>query len=107
MAETPPSLVPSTAKPTLGERLRALFGLAPAAPKSPKELLEAELVPLVRSGHKPPRSKYYRHSENVFTSMEDYDVDRMVKDFAAKYPTLAETEVKDVVVQTIYFYYLR
>ncbi|HEX7654586.1 MAG TPA: hypothetical protein VF607_13845 [Verrucomicrobiae bacterium] len=107
MADTPNHPPAASAKPSLGDRLRALFGLQPAAPKTPKELLEAELIPLVRAGHKSPRSKYFRPSEAVFTRMEDYDVDRMVKDFAAKYPTLTESEVKDVVVQTIYFYYLR
>jgi len=53
------------------------------------------------------RSKYYVGPKGPYAALVDFDVDQLVEDFAARYPTIAKDDLRGVVGFALYLYYLR
>jgi hypothetical protein len=53
------------------------------------------------------RSRYYLQPTGKFAAMEDFDVDRMISDCRAAYPTVPAAELEWFVPHAIFLYYLR
>lgn len=73
-------------------------------PESPKEELEEIVKRIATAGHRKRKPKYYTQRHG---NVEDFDTDRMIEDFSAKFPTLSTDEVRSVVMQGILLWYIR
>ena len=68
--------------------------------RSLKDQLQQEI-------HKYSKSQYYLQSTGKYAAMEDFDVDRMIKDYRANFPAVPATEIEWFVPHAIFLYYLR
>jgi hypothetical protein len=66
--------------------------------------LDAEVVSEIRQG---TNSKYYAHPQKQFAGFEHFDTERMIDDFSKSYPMLPREGIKKVVMQAIYYNFLR
>ena len=57
--------------------------------------------------HRREESAYYRGRHGAYADLRDFDVDRMVADWAARYPEIPEDLVAGFVPFAVYNYYLR
>jgi hypothetical protein len=65
-----------------------------------KDTIQAEI-------HRARRSQYYAGSHGRYAALEDFDVARMVHDFADAFPQVPEAEIAAFVPFAVYLFYLR
>jgi hypothetical protein len=53
------------------------------------------------------KSKYYLRSHEKFANFKDFDTNRMIEDFSKEFPTVPKKEIQGMVMQAIYWHYLR
>jgi hypothetical protein len=57
--------------------------------------------------HNGRESRYYVGSTGRYAAMEDFDVERLIRDLAASYPDIPAAEVAAFVPFAVYLYYMR
>lgn len=65
---------------------------------------KAEVQSEIQQGH---RSCYFVGSDGPYAAMEDFDVQRMIKELAASYPNISPEQIAAFVHFAVYLYYLR
>ena len=68
-----------------------------------EELVEQAAI----AGRSGRRQKYYTRPHGKYADFKDFDTDRMIRDFSAAFPSIPEDEVRRVVMQGLYYHYLR
>lgn len=53
------------------------------------------------------RSKYFTPSASQFASLENFQSDRLARDFCERYPTVDKIDMAGIVGFALYYYYLR
>lgn len=75
--------------------------------RSPQERLGLVVRRIAIAGHGRRKPKYYTQRHGRFASVRDFDTEQMIQDFSVKFSTLSKDEIRGVVMQGIYQYYLR
>jgi hypothetical protein len=57
--------------------------------------------------HRSSRSRYYTGGHGRYAALEDFDVVRMVRDFAETFPQVPEAEIAAFMPFAVYLYYMR
>jgi hypothetical protein len=57
--------------------------------------------------HRGVQSHYFLGSNGHYAAMQDFDVERMIRDLADSYPDIPLTEIKAFVPFAVYLYYMR
>jgi len=65
-----------------------------------KDEIQAEI-------HRSTRSRYYTPSQSRYAALEDFDVARMVRDYAAAFPQVPQAEIAAFVPFAVYLYHMR
>jgi hypothetical protein len=88
-------------------KIKNFFRKIGLVPESPQAELEETVRRIATSGLRVRKSKYYTQRHGEFANVKDFDTDRRIEGFLAKFPTLSKDEVRGVVMQGILLWYLR
>lgn len=57
--------------------------------------------------HRGSRSRYFVASHGKYAAMEDFDIERLIRDLSESYPDVPQEEIQAFVPFAVYLYYLR